>query len=214
MWCVSRFKENKCKINTIICENRLFDRYIDKSIKIVVHMCTFVYYSSTLCPSGGLVSLDLRGWRRLTHHHHHLAQQCPFKGVHLQQGRCSSASRLHSATLFDKRPRLNGGRTPHHQHHQHHPNTLCCLLTDSHTEQMSNHGFWHSHFIPCIIVGPVGSAVHGRPHLRKPPPPLFILQLMTLLAGVWHLPSLSSLFSVWNTTERSPCTPAYLENWR
>lgn len=118
--------------------------------KLLQGMCTFVYYAitSVLCPSGGLVSLDLRRWRRLTCHRH-LAQQCPFKDVHLQQARRCSASRLHSATLFDKRPRVNGGRTPQHQHH---PNILCCLLTDSHSEQMSNHGFWHSHFIPCIIV--------------------------------------------------------------
>lgn len=54
----------------------------------------------------------------------------------------------------------SGGRTPPH-HHQHHPNALCCLLTDSHTEQMSNQGFRNSDVIP----GPVGSAVH-----RSPPP--------------------------------------------
>lgn len=140
--------------------------------KWLQNVCTFVYCSitSVLCPSGGLVPLDLRRWRGLTRGRH-LAQQCPFEDVHLQQGRGCSATRLHPATLFDKRPRLNAGRTPHHQHH---PDTLCCLLTDSHTEQMSNHGFWHSHFSTCIIVQ-WETLCTGRPHLGNPPPLLFIL---------------------------------------
>lgn len=53
------------------------------------------------------------------------------------------------------------GIGPHHHH-----DSLCCPLTDSHSEQMSHHGLWHSHFLPCIVVQ-WEALCTGGPHVEQ-----------------------------------------------
>lgn len=141
--------------------------------KICVHLCTAQSHPCS-CPSGGLVSIDLCGWWGLTSLRH-LAQQCPFKAVHLQQGACCSATLLHPASLFDKRPRLGlrwgvGVGPPH---------------TTTNTTQMLSAACWQTHTQSRCQIRDSGTVTSylvqwevlctGRPHLGKPPPPLFVL---------------------------------------
>lgn len=133
--------------------------------KICVHLCTAQSHPCS-CPSGGLVSIDLCGWWGLTSLPH-LAQQCPFKSVHLQQGACCSATLLHPASLFDKRPRLGlrwgvgvGPPTPPPT-----PPKYPLLPVDRLTHRADVKSEIPEQWLHTLHHGPVGSAVH-----RSPPP--------------------------------------------
>lgn len=114
MWgvCVSVYKHNTCKESTITVH--IYNTCVYNWCTAQPHPC--------FCPSGGLVSLHLRGCRGLTCHRH-LAQ---LRGVSPGRG-----------TMLLRHPRLSLTKGYDYmvvgpfEDQLHHHDTLCCLLTNS-----------------------------------------------------------------------------------